>query len=77
VPSLRLWLCGGTICAGPPVLAILTWDAVATWPVRRIAADEDENGRGLAIIEALSARWGFYHPASYPGKVTWAVIETP
>jgi hypothetical protein len=72
VPPVRLWLCGGAA-----VVAVLTWDATLSAPVPRAAGDEEESGRGLAIVAALSAACGFYYPAHYPGKVTWAVIDTP
>jgi hypothetical protein len=72
VPPLRLWLCGG-----PSVVAVLAWDATVIAPVAREADEDDESGRGLAIVAALSADWGYYYPAEFGGKVTWAVIETP
>lgn len=71
-PPIRLWL-----RAGPSVLVILAWDATVAAPVPRDAEDDDESGRGLAIIDALSAQWGFYYPAEFGGKVTWAIIDTP
>jgi hypothetical protein len=71
-PPIRLWLRGG-----PSVLLVSAWDAIAEPPVPRDAGDDDENGRGLAIVTSLSARWGFYFPADYGGKVTWAAIDTP
>ena len=71
-PPLRLWLCGG-----PSVVAVLAWDATVIAPVLRDAADDDESGRGLAIVAALSAAWGYYYPAEFGGKVTWAIIATP
>lgn len=67
-PPVRLWVRGA-----PSVLAILTWDAIPDPPVMRSAGDFDESGRGLAIVESLSARWGYYQ-ARFGGKVTWAVI---
>jgi len=72
VPPVGLWLRGG-----PAVVTLLAWDATVTAPMPRDAGDEDESGRGLAIIATLSARWGYYHPARMPGKVTWAIIDTP
>jgi hypothetical protein len=71
-PPIRLWLCGGL-----SLIALLTWDASALGPVLREAGEGDETGRGLAIVAALSAGWGFYYPADYRGKVTWAVIDCP
>jgi len=72
VPPVLLWLLGG-----PSVVALLTWDATVTAPVPRDAGDDDESGRGLAIVAGLSADCGFYYPANCVGKVTWAVIDTP
>jgi hypothetical protein len=76
LPPVRLWLRGG-----PPGVALLVWDAIATRPAPRTAAEDDETGRGLAIVAELSAACGCY-PAAGPdgepsGKVTWAVITTP
>jgi hypothetical protein len=72
VPPLLLWLCGG-----PSAVAVLAWDATVTAPAAREAGEDDESGRGLAIVAALSADWGYYFPAEFGGKVTWAVIENP
>lgn len=72
-PPVRVWLRGGL-----SVVAILTWDAAPGIPVPRAAGMvEDESGRGLALVESLSATWGFYHPAQFGGKVTWSIIDTP
>lgn len=71
-PPVRLWLRGG-----PSVVAALTWDAVTRAPVPRVARQDDENGRGLAIVREFSAGWGFYYESRFGGKVTWAVITTP
>jgi hypothetical protein len=70
-PPVRLWLCGG-----PAVLAILAWDAVTAAPAPRSAGEEDESGRGLAIVASLSAGLGYYYPERFPGKVTWAAIDS-
>jgi anti-sigma regulatory factor (Ser/Thr protein kinase) len=67
---VRLWLLGSR--SGVLVLA---WDATSPAPVPRAAAPDDEHGRGLTLVNALSARWGCYRPAGHPGgKVTWALI---
>jgi len=71
-PPIRLWLCGG-----PSAIALLTWDASVVAPVVREAGEDDESGRGLAIVGALSAGWGFYYPAEFRGKIIWAVIDRP
>jgi hypothetical protein len=72
LPPVRLWLRGG-----PPGVAVLVWDAVVAAPVPRVAGEDDESGRGLAIVAELSAAWGFYRAADPAGKVTWAAITTP
>lgn len=38
-------------------------------PLRRVVCDDDEGGRGLEIVEALSSRWGV-DPA-HRGKSVW------
>ena len=51
------------------------WDAIAATPEPRVAAPDDQSGRGLAIVAALSAQWGYRGPqAGLGGKVTWALI---
>jgi anti-sigma regulatory factor (Ser/Thr protein kinase) len=72
-PPVRIWMHGD-----PRRVCVLAWDAVAVLPVPRAAGEEEETGRGLAIVEALSTDWGCFE-ASPPGggKVTWALIGTP
>ena len=41
-------------------------------PAPREASPEDEYGRGMMIIEALSHRWGWEPCAD--GKVPWADV---
>ena len=73
---VRLWMLGR-----PGTAALfLVWDITRRAPERRAADPEAEHGRGLALVDALSTRWGYYHPDQYPGgKVTWALMkpETP
>lgn len=54
------------------VLRIAVLDRSAAAPVPRTAAYDDESGRGLSIIEALSCRWGWEPRSS--GKVVWADV---
>jgi serine/threonine-protein kinase RsbW len=44
-------------------------------PQRRQPVPDDENGRGLCLVEALAVRWGV-EPA-VDGKRIWAVLATP
>jgi hypothetical protein len=54
----------------------LVWDATMPAPVRRVTAPDAEHGRGLDIVAAMSARWGYYHPAGHPGgKCVWAIVQ--
>ena len=77
VPPVRLWLLGDS----SRVLS-LVWDALPGTPLPRRAGDDDESGRGLFLVQQLSAAWGSYRPPSgYApehdgGKVTWAIIGT-
>ena len=93
LPPVRLWLLGnaggrggtsrtgasGTGASGTGEVLVLVWDAVAEPPVRVVADAEDESGRGLGIVDCLTARqWDCYLPsAPYAGKVTRALISTP
>jgi len=78
-PTVRLCLHGRRDDRDAGVL-VLVWDMAGGCPVPRPATAEEENGRGLAIIAALSADWGHYHPLpegpepARPGKVTWANV---
>ncbi len=39
------------------------------------AGDDDERGRGLLIVDAISATWGWDADEDSSGKVVWALIE--
>jgi len=58
------------------VLLIEVWDRSATVPVFRAPTDDQEGSRGLAIVEALAAEWGYHH-VSETGKVVWAKLAIP
>jgi hypothetical protein len=71
MPPVRLWLLGGEMG-----VAVLVWDGVPREPVHREAAGDDEGGRGLSIVQALSSGWDFYFPSEpFWGKVTRAFIS--
>jgi hypothetical protein len=71
-PPVRMWLLGA-----PASVAVLVWDGVPGMPVRRVAGNLDESGRGLGIVAALSRQWDSYFPPfPFGGKVTWAFITT-
>jgi anti-sigma regulatory factor (Ser/Thr protein kinase) len=68
-PVVRLWL-----TSDGESLVIRVWDASAAMPLRQEAGPGDDSGRGLTIIDALSADWGSY-PEADGGKTVWATIS--
>jgi anti-sigma regulatory factor (Ser/Thr protein kinase) len=59
-------------------LAILVRDFCPGVPQAGAAGEEDENGRGLLLVQAMSGRSGWYPPDDgFPGKAVWAVLEAP
>jgi serine/threonine-protein kinase RsbW len=81
-PFLSL-LTGDTRPAAAPVLAVSVTDAGSSRPHPRDAADDATSGRGLALVDALSLRWGVTAVTSRgatgadgSGKTTWAVLAT-
>src|SRR6266404_2972705 len=79
LPPVRLWLLGGAGSSGAGEILVLVWDAVREVPELGMAGREDESGRGLGIVHALSGRqWdAWLAPAPHGGKVTRAVIDRP
>ncbi|MEU8270398.1 ATP-binding protein [Sphaerisporangium sp. NPDC049002] len=53
---------------------IEVWDASPSPPHIKDADPDDEGGRGLFLVEALTTRWGFRRPET-GGKVVWAEIK--
>jgi anti-sigma regulatory factor (Ser/Thr protein kinase) len=37
--------------------------------------DDDESGRGLVIVDAISTKWGWDAKEDHSGKIVWALIE--
>jgi anti-sigma regulatory factor (Ser/Thr protein kinase) len=66
--AVRLWL-----LSDRAQVLILVWDASPESPVRVAADGEAEDGRGLMLVEAISAQWGWYRHGS-GGKVAWAIL---
>src|SRR6266567_3081009 len=54
---------------------ILVWDASPLPPVPVDAGGDAENGRGLLLVQAISARWGWHFPQDIGGKVVWAQLQ--
>jgi anti-sigma regulatory factor (Ser/Thr protein kinase) len=67
-PVVHLWLVSDRIS-----LVIHVWDYGKGMPVRTEADADDLSGRGLMIIDALSADWGSHQKGQ--GKVVWAMVS--
>lgn len=68
VPPVRLWLQSD----GRRVL-VQVWDGNDRRPVRKDAGPEALGGRGLMLVETVSAEWGTYNPERSTGKIVWAL----
>jgi anti-sigma regulatory factor (Ser/Thr protein kinase) len=68
---VRLWL-----LADRTRVLILVWDASPQPPVPVDVAEDDESGRGLLLVQAISQRWNWYYPQQADGKVVWALVGT-
>ncbi len=67
-PPIRLWL-----CSDRHKVLVQVWDGNDQKPERKEVDLEAEGGRGLLLIEALSAEWGTYRLEGSSGKCVWAV----
>jgi anti-sigma regulatory factor (Ser/Thr protein kinase) len=61
-----------TCLGGTGALAIVVTDPSPTPPVKRDPTAYTEHGRGLHVVEALSARWGWQ--LRHPGKAVYAIL---
>jgi hypothetical protein len=55
-------------------LIIEVWDHDDTPPVLESRDLTEEGGRGLLLVDVLSTRWAYYHPAT-GGKVVWCEVD--
>lgn len=62
------------------------WDSSPSLPVLADVDLDSESGRGLLLVEAISARWGYYYvtcevtptePRDPAGKIVWALVGEP
>jgi anti-sigma regulatory factor (Ser/Thr protein kinase) len=51
------------------------WDENFKLPEPTRARLDDKSGRGLMLVDALAARWGWNLPGSGRGKIVWALVE--
>ena len=69
VPAVRLWLFSDRRC-----VLIQVWDGNDKLPAPQHAEPDAETGRGLLLVESLSAEWGSYPPERSSGKVIWSTV---
>jgi hypothetical protein len=69
VPPVRLWLCSDW-----KNVLVQVWDGNDRRPERKDVDLEAVGGRGLLLVETLSAEWGTYTPKQSSGKVVWALV---
>jgi hypothetical protein len=65
---VRLWL-----VSDRAQVVIFVWDTSPLPPLPGDVGENAESGRGLLIVQAVSARWGWDFPPGMGGKVVWAV----
>ncbi len=71
----ELWL---RLMSDRALLRVEVWDnlpASAGVPALHRAQAEQEHGRGLAIIDQLSYRWGYDQVPDQPAKSVWALLK--
>jgi hypothetical protein len=53
---------------------IVVWDANPRPPVRTDAGEDDETGRGLILVDAISQRWDWNDTPDTGGKAVWCIV---
>jgi anti-sigma regulatory factor (Ser/Thr protein kinase) len=66
---VRLWL-----LSDRARVLIVIWDASPDPPILTAAAGDSASGRGLLLVDAVSARWDWHSVADPAGKVIRALI---
>lgn len=68
-----IWL---SLASDREQLVILVRDLHPGAPAPRHPGGDDESGRGLMLVEAISDRSGWFRPRDgTPGKVVWAAMQ--
>jgi len=70
-PIVRLWL-----SVEADGVLVLVWDGSPLMPERQELAPDVECGRGLLLVDVLSAEWGSFQLEREPGKVVWALCQS-
>ena len=60
----------------PSAARVEVTDTSATGIAPRDAADDEDSGRGLALVESLARRWGV-RPGRGGGKTVWFEVDRP
>lgn len=68
LPITKVWLTSD----GRRVL-IQVWDSDGRRPAPQQVGLTAESGRGLLLVQTLSAEWGYYTPDGQAGKIVWAL----
>ncbi|WP_326796632.1 ATP-binding protein [Streptomyces sp. NBC_01808] len=68
---------GTRLTLGGGCLRIEVADANDDLPLPRTAGEDDESGRGLALVDALADGWGTYRRAGGVGKCVWVELRLP
>jgi anti-sigma regulatory factor (Ser/Thr protein kinase) len=69
-PRMRLWL-----TRDRHDILIQVWDGDQRRPACQDPEPDAESGRGLLLIEALSAQWGCWSRDGQDGKIIWAICS--
>jgi hypothetical protein len=69
-PQIRFWLTSNRAS-----VVIQVWDGDRHHPVCQDEGLEAEAGRGLLLVETLSAQWGCCASDRQAGKVVWALVQ--
>jgi hypothetical protein len=57
-------------------LMMEVWDQASGVPVRKTAGLDDENLRGLQLVDSLTgSQWGWVPATTGPGKCVWAIVD--
>jgi hypothetical protein len=70
-PAIRLLLASDGVR-----VVISVWDACSDPPLMAVPDVNAENGRGLLLVENVSAQWGWEYHINGDGKIVWAVVDT-
>jgi hypothetical protein len=70
LPPVRLWL-----RSDHERVLVQVWDGNDQMPRRQELGPDAEHGRGLLLVESLSAQWGAFAPDRSGGKVVWAIAD--